>query len=128
MAMYYETVPDLTNQLIVQVAQLQAAIFADDAVGTIAANDAIEQTTIALDQNIKAADVPLEDTMILHISTELLEEARQLRKDITAADSDAIVATINLIEAAANNLNRCVIKMDEMQPQPKLFTSPWRSI
>jgi hypothetical protein len=112
-------IQELTTQLMWQVRLLQQAIAANDAAATASAFDTVEQTTTTLDQLVNASETPAADTMILYVTSQLLEQVDQLNSIISAA-GDANAAAGILVETTIT-LDQCVKKMAEMQPQPKQY-------
>jgi hypothetical protein len=116
MAIYSQTVQDLTNEIVAQAAELQRAIGINDTTAIATAADAIEQAATSLDQEIKSADVPADNTMILEFTTQLLGQVQQLQQAITATDDAAIAVAADAITQTATNLDQCVKVMSETQP------------
>jgi hypothetical protein len=141
MSIYSDQVQQLTDQLVSDVTNLHTVV-TDQMSGTPPAPDwtaitdatnTVSTTANSLDQAIKSADIPPDDTMALDISTQLLLQISDLNAAITANDTALTVTNTDNIVETTMNMNRCVTRMAENAvpmptPEDALPLPPWFAI
>jgi hypothetical protein len=120
MPIYSDQIQQLTDQLVTDVTNLHDVVTTDPSnfQAITDATNIVAATANSLDQAIKSADIPPDNTMILNLSTQILLEIDDLNAAITANDSNAVVDCTNEMVVATSNLNRCVTAMAEQIVYP----------
>jgi hypothetical protein len=130
MSIYSDQLQQLTDQLVTQNGQLQQAVASSpvDLTAASTAANAIEQTANSIDQCIKSADIPADNTMVLAISTDLLYQVTGLQQALASSPPDdaAVVAAASNVDTTTVNLSNCVSKMKEvLAPAVPLAPGSW---
>ena len=118
MSIYSPELQALMDQLCSQVEDLQVAVSGGNHSTMVDATAAVAQTASAIDQNIKATDIPPEDTAILWHSGVLLDEVSQLQTLLgtTGYDPEAVPPLSDAVYLTTQNMDFIVDKMAQTQP------------
>jgi hypothetical protein len=132
MSIYSAEVQQLTDQLVADVTNLHGVVAANssDFSAIDGATTPVETTATSLDQAIKSADIPPDNTQILSLTTQIFSQIDDLQASITANDSALVETRTDDIVLTTSNINRCVTSMAEnaVPPPPEVLVPPWLQI
>jgi|SRR5215831_2526730 len=126
MTIYSDTLQQLTDQYVSQVATLMQAVTAGDTAGISSGANTIESTMNSIYNTITGADIPADNTMVLFLVQLSQSQITTLQQQISANNTQGITDAANAVNETSVNYNHCVTRMGEaIIVQDPLDVRPW---